>query len=139
YFTGDLPNFVGFTVPFGGNLYGALKCAQWIKQHHPHIPIAMGGGYPNTELRDLYDSRVFQYVDYITLDDGEGPLMSLLKNIAVPADNPQFIRTLMREKDIVVFKNNRIGGDYSHKQLPAPTYEGLRLKEYLSVIDMPNP
>ena len=139
YFTDDLPDLVGFTVPFGGNLYGALKCAQWIKQHHPNIPIAMGGGYPNTELRDLYDPRVFHYLDYITLDDGEGPLMSLLKSIESPQDNPQYIRTLLCEDDKVVFKNNRIGGDYSYKKLPAPTYEGLRLKEYLSVIDMPNP
>jgi hypothetical protein len=99
----------------------------------------MGGGYPNTELRDLYDSRVFHYLDYITLDDGEGPLMALLKNIESPQDKPQYIRTLLCEDGKVVFKNNRIGADYSHKKLPAPTYQGLRLKEYLSVIDMPNP
>jgi radical SAM superfamily enzyme YgiQ (UPF0313 family) len=139
YFKHGVPDLVGFTVPFGGNLYGALKCAQWIKRHHPHVPIAMGGGYPNTELRDLYDPRVFKYIDFITLDDGEGPLMSLLKNIATPSEKPQFIRTLKLENDKAVFVNNRIGGDYIHKSLPAPTYEGLRLKEYLSVIDMPNP
>ena len=139
YFQQSLPDFVGFTVPFGGNLYGALKCAQWIKQHHPNIPIAIGGGYPNTELRDIYDPRVFNYIDYITLDDGEGPLMSLLQNVRQPDAQLHFIRTFTRENDAVVFKNNRIGGDYSHKKLPAPTYEGLRLREYLSVIDMPNP
>jgi radical SAM superfamily enzyme YgiQ (UPF0313 family) len=139
YFKDDVPDLVGFTVPFGGNLYGALKCAQWIKRHHPHVPIAMGGGYPNTELRDLYDPRVFNYINYITLDDGEGPLMSILKNLEEPEEQPLFIRTMVRENEKVVFKNNRIGGDYSHKKLPAPTYEGLRLKEYLSVIDMPNP
>ncbi len=139
YFQAEVPELVGFTVPFGGNLYGSLKCAQWIKQNHPQIPIVMGGGYPNTELRDLFDPRVFNYIDYITLDDGEGPLMSLLKNHEKPEEKPLFIRTLLREDGKVVFKNNRVGGDYAHKQLPAPTYEGLRLKEYLSVIDMPNP
>jgi radical SAM superfamily enzyme YgiQ (UPF0313 family) len=139
YFAHEVPDFVGFTVPFGGNLYGALKCAQWIKQHHPTVPIAMGGGYPNTELRDLYDPRVFNYIDYITLDDGEGPLMALFDNLRNPDKPAHYIRTMLREGNEVVYKNNRIGGDYSHKQLPAPTYEGLRLKEYLSVIDMPNP
>jgi len=139
YFAREVPDFVGFTVPFGGNLYGALKCAQWIKQHHPNVPVAMGGGYPNTELRDLFDPRVFNYIDYITLDDGEGPLMALFENLR-NADKPaQYIRTFIRENETVTYKNNRIGGDYSHKQLPVPTYEGLRLKEYLSVIDMPNP
>jgi hypothetical protein len=82
---------------------------------------------------------VFNYIDYITLDDGEGPLMSLLQNVRQPDAQQHFIRTFTRENDAVVFKNNRIGGDYSHKKLPAPTYEGLRLREYLSVIDMPNP
>ncbi len=139
YFKSELPDFVGFTVPFGGNLYGALKCAQWIKKNHPSIPIALGGGYPNTELRDLYDPRVFDYIDYITLDDGEGPLLTLLQNFQAPDKTPVFLRTFMRENNTVVLKNNRIGGDFSHKQLPAPTYIGLRIKEYLSVIDMPNP
>jgi len=139
YFESEVPQLVGFTVPFGGNLYGALKCAQWIKHHHPEIKIAMGGGYPNTELRDLYDPRVFNYIDYITLDDGEGPLMAIIDNINNPNQSPTYIRTFLRESDKVEFKNTRIGGDYGHKNLPAPTYEGLRIKEYLSVIDMPNP
>ena len=81
YFEEEIPDFVGFTVPFGGNLYGALKVGQWIKQHYPQVKIAMGGGYPNTELRELSDPRVFQYLDYITLDDGEGPILNLIQNI----------------------------------------------------------
>ncbi|MBV5334084.1 hypothetical protein JZU57_02405, partial [bacterium] len=69
------------TVPFPGNLYGALKCGQWIKQHHPGIKIVMGGGFVNTELRSLSDPRVFDFVDFITLDDGEAPLLHLLEHL----------------------------------------------------------
>ncbi len=69
---------MAFSVPFPGNLYGALKCGQYLKQNHPNIKIWMGGGYPNTELRSLKDPRVFDYIDFITLDDGEAPIQLLL-------------------------------------------------------------
>ena len=72
------PDFVGFTVPFPGNLYAALRLAQRIKQTNPAITTVMGGGYPNTELRGLKEPRFFDYIDYLTLDDGEGPWLRLL-------------------------------------------------------------
>ena len=139
YFQEEVPDFVGFTVPFGGNLYGALKCGQWIKQHFPQVKIAMGGGYPNTELRELSDSRVFQYLDYITLDDGEGPILNLIQNIQVPDAEKKFKRTFHLVDHQVVFTDNLVGGDFLHQQKPAPSYTGLKLDQYLSVIDMPNP
>ncbi len=139
YFEEEVPDFVGFTVPFGGNLYGTLKIGQWIKQNHPHVKIAMGGGYPNTELRELSDPRVFQYVDYITLDDGEGPILNLIKNIEQPDSEKKFKRTFHLVENKVVFTDNIVGGDFSHQQKPAPSYQGLKLNQYLSVIDMPNP
>ena len=72
------PMMVALSVPFPGNLYAALRCGQYIKAHFPHIPVAMGGGFPNTELRSLSDPRVFDFVDFITLDDGEAPLENLI-------------------------------------------------------------
>jgi radical SAM superfamily enzyme YgiQ (UPF0313 family) len=57
------PDIVGFTVPFPGNLYETVT--------------VMGGGYPNTELRGLKEPRFFDYIDYLTLDDGEGPWLRL--------------------------------------------------------------
>ena len=41
----------------------------------------MGGGFANTELRSLSDARVFEFYDFITLDDGEAPLEILLQHI----------------------------------------------------------
>jgi hypothetical protein len=64
------PKLVAISVPFPGNLYAAFRCGQWIKQHHPEIKIVMGGGYANTELRSFYDIRTFEFLDFITLDDG---------------------------------------------------------------------
>jgi radical SAM superfamily enzyme YgiQ (UPF0313 family) len=71
------PDIVGFTVPFPGNLYAALRLAQRIKQVSPSTVTVMGGGYPNTELRGLKEPRFFDYIDYLTLDDGEGPWLRL--------------------------------------------------------------
>ena len=92
------PDIVGFTVPFPGNLYGALRLAKHIKQISPETVTIMGGGYPNTELRTIKEPRFFDYIDFLTLDDGEGPWLRLLENwtaapvptninIALPAAN----------------------------------------------------
>ena len=139
YFAEEVPDLVGFTVPFSGNLYGALKVAQWIKANHPTTKIALGGGYPNTELRDLTDPQVFNYVDFICLDDGEGTITALLQHLEDPTATVKLRRTFICENGQVVYKNNYIGSDFIHAELPAPNYSGLRLKLYLSMFDMPNP
>jgi hypothetical protein len=73
------PDIVCISVPFPGNLYGGFKCGQYLKQHYPDIKIVMGGGFANTELRSLKEARVFNYIDFVCLDDGEAPLLSLLE------------------------------------------------------------
>jgi radical SAM superfamily enzyme YgiQ (UPF0313 family) len=73
------PDVVGFTVPFPGNLYGALRLAKHIKEISPATATIMGGGYPNTELRTIQEPRFFDCIDYLTLDDGEGPWLRLLE------------------------------------------------------------
>ncbi|MBC7388193.1 MAG: radical SAM protein [Opitutaceae bacterium] len=139
YFSENIPLIVGFTVPFPGNLYGALKSSQWIKKNFPQTKIVLGGGYANTELRELKDPAVFNYVDYILLDDGEGPLLALYQHLTQPEKPVSLKRTYICQNGQVVYKNDLKTRDFNHSQLPAPNYEGLRLKDYLSVIDMPNP
>ena len=78
------PTLFLISVPFPGNLYSAFRSAQWVKKHYPNIKISMGGGFPNTELRSLSDARVFEFFDYITLDDGETPIEELIANIENP-------------------------------------------------------
>ena len=72
------PTLIGFTVPFPGNLFSTLRCAQYIKKKYSEIRVCIGGGYCNTELRSLSDTRIFDYVDFITLDNGEGPVLKLI-------------------------------------------------------------
>jgi len=47
----------------------------------PGLKIIAGGGFVNTELRDLSEPAVFDYLDFITLDDGELPFLNILKHL----------------------------------------------------------
>lgn len=132
------PKLVCISVPFPGNLYSAFRCAQFIKKNFPIIKIAMGGGFPNTELRSLSDKRVFEFFDFITLDDGELPIELLNSNIQIPNSN-EFKRTFVLEQNEVVYKNNTLKNDYKQSQVGTPDYSDLFLDNYISVIEMANP
>lgn len=132
------PTLFLISVPFPGNLYSAFRCAQWVKQHHPEIKISMGGGFPNTELRSLSDARVFEFFDFITLDDGEVPIEELIFNLENPTSN-SFKRTFLLEDGKVVYKNNSLKHDYKQAYVGTPDYSDLPLDKYISVIEIVNP
>lgn len=133
------PNLVCFTIPFPGNLFAALRCAQFIKQLFPDIYVAFGGGYCNTELRSLSDPRIFEFVDFITLDDGEGPLLKIVRFIDGNSNSNELERTYVLENEQVVYKNKIPNTIFHHKNLPAPNYSGLPFHKYVSFLDVVNP
>jgi len=133
------PALIGLSVPFPGNLYGAFRIAQAVKRERPDIVIVLGGGYANTELRRLRDPRVFDYVDFITLDDGERPLLSLIEHRAGDRPRQALCRTFYREKDRVLFANDPAARNFSMDQVGTPTYRGLPLDRYLTILDSTNP
>jgi hypothetical protein len=133
------PVLVCFTIPFPGNLFAALRCSQFIKQLFPDIHVAFGGGYCNTELRTLEDSRIFEFVDFISLDDGEGPLLKIVRYLEGKVDTTELERTFVLENEEVVYKNKIPNTIYHHKNLPAPDYSGLPFEKYVSFLDVVNP
>lgn len=133
------PDLVGFSVPFPGNLYGALKCGQYMKQHFPHIKIMLGGGYANTELRSLKEPKVFDYLDFITLDDGESPILKLLEHLEGKRKIDFLQRTFIKEKGQVAYINACLDPDIPHTEIGTPDYSDLPLDKYLSIIEMTNP
>ncbi|MCY0978494.1 B12-binding domain-containing radical SAM protein [Chryseobacterium wangxinyae] len=132
------PKLVCFSIPFPGNLYSAFRSAKFIKENYPHIKIAMGGGFPNTELREVKDKRVFEFFDFITLDDGEAPLELVYENLKKD-ENSEFKRTFLIENEEVVYKNNSTKHDYKQAQVGTPDYTDLQLDQYISVIEIANP
>lgn len=133
------PHLVCFTIPFPGNLFAALRCSQFIKQYFPKVKIAFGGGYCNTELRSLEDPRIFQFVDFVSLDDGEGPLLKIVKYLEGKADRTELERTYILESNRVVYQNKIPNTIFHHKNLPAPNYAGLPFEKYVSFLDVVNP
>lgn len=139
------PTLFLISVPFPGNLYSAFRCAQWVKQNHPEIKISMGGGFPNTELRSLSDKRVFEFFDFITLDDGEVPIEELIFNLENPNTvtssevEKRYKRTFLLENGEVVYKNNSLKHDYKQAYVGTPDYSDLPLDKYISVIEIVNP
>ena len=152
------PALICISVPFPGNLYSAFRCAQYIKNCFPEIKVSMGGGFPNTELRELKDKRVFEFFDFITLDDGELPVELLYENVCPPepvegslcdsksaeASHPELVegtfkRTFLLENNQVVYKNNTLRHDYKQSEVGTPDYSDLLLNKYISVIEIANP
>ena len=128
---------VAVTVPFPGNVYGAFRMAQTIRHVVPNCKLILGGGWVNTELRSLRDPRVFDYFDYVTLDDGERPLLSLLSQLSGrPTD---LVRTYVRRGDEVVLENDVSQRDIPQSDTGIPTYDGLPLDQYVSLMEMLNP
>ena len=134
------PKLVCISVPFPGNLYSGFRCAQFIKKNYPEITVSMGGGFPNTELRSLSDVRVFEFFDFITLDDGELPVEMLWNYVKNPSEeNNNFKRTFLKENNKVVYNNLATKSDYKQSELGTPDYTDLLLDTYLSVIEIANP
>ncbi len=131
------PALVGLSAPFPGNVYGAFRIARAIRAASPDTHIVLGGGFVNTELRDLSDPRVFDYVDFITLDDGERPLLALVEHLGDPA--LPLLRTFVRERGRVVLQTDARLHDVPLKDVGTPTYDGLPLDRYLSLFEMLNP
>ena len=133
------PDLVCFSIPFPGNLFAALRCAQFIKKRFKKMKVAFGGGYCNTELRSLSDPRIFKFVDFISLDDGEGPLLRITKFLSGEIEKSDLERTFILEKGKVMYQNKIPNTIFHHKDLPAPSYKGLKHDAYLSFLDVMNP
>lgn len=133
------PELVSLSVPFPGNLYSAFRIAQWIKSHYPKVKIAMGGGFPNTELRSVSDVRVFEFLDFICLDDGEAPVEHLCEYLDGKRILNDLKRTFAMVDSQLKYCNGSISPDYKQFDVGTPDYSDLQLDKYISVIEVVNP
>ena len=104
------PDLVGVTCPFPGTLVGAFKIARHLKRRHPGVKTVLGGGFVNTELREMTDPRPRKYFDEIVFDEGYAPMAKLLG--ARRVNVPPFVR---------------------------PCYDGIDMDEYFDVVETDNP
>ncbi len=132
------PTLVLISVPFPGAVYAAFRIAQTIKRHYPQINISLGGGFVNTELRELGEPRVFDYFDFVTLDSGENPVRALVEHLSGKRSAQRLVRTFSRANDAVIY-TNFIEPDIAFDDVGTATWDGLPLHRYLSLLDMLNP
>ncbi len=133
------PTLLLLSVPFPGNVYAALRVAQAVRAAHPHIRIGLGGGFVNTELRELQDARLFDFVDFVTLDGGERPLLALIDHLEGRRPASALVRTFTRDAAGQVIYTAGTEPDVPFAEVGTPTWDGLPLHSYLSLLDMLNP
>ncbi len=133
------PELVLLSIPFPGNLIGALRVGQWLKANHPAVKVSLGGGYVNTELRDLKDKRIFELCDFITLDDGELPIKCLIEHLNGERDEQLLKRTLVCRNQEVIHINGAAEQDIRQEDLAGPDYSDIQWDMYISVVEVANP
>lgn len=133
------PSLVCLSVPFPGNLFASLLCGKHIKTHYPKVKVVLGGGYANTELRQISDPNLFNYIDFVALDDGEKPLYTLIDYLDGNRTKENLKRIFLKENKQVVFYNANHELDIPQKDTGTPDYADLMLNNYLSVIELANP
>lgn len=133
------PDIIGYSIPFPGNLLGALISAKFSKKNFPETKIAFGGGYINTELRKLNDKRIFKYLDFITYDDGELPLLNIIKNLDGKNSPLQWTRTLLLNENIIEYKDDSEQKNINHNELFPPSIDGIKPDDYVAMTEMLNP
>lgn len=132
------PDIVGFTVPFPGCLYGALRCGKYVMEH-TSAKVVIGGGFPNTEWRQLSEERIFDYCHYICFDDGELPLLRLAQHLEGKFGEESLVRTISRQHLVYVDSLGQADDNIPNEHLPAPDFDELPIDRYLSLAEMTNP
>jgi len=127
------PDVLGFTVPFGGNLYGAFRLAAEAKRFSPGITTVAGGGFVSCCLREVSNPDVFDYFDYIVLDDGEQPLLCLLEFLSGRRERNNLLRTYCRRDGQVELISTPRERDIRPGVAPAPTAQGLPIDRYIGL------
>lgn len=133
------PKLIALSAPFPGNVFAAFRCAQYIKKTYPTIAIAFGGGFANTELRELSDPRVFEFMDFVCLDDGEIPLLNLTEYLQGQRELEMLKRTFVCRNGQVEFINGSLQQDLKQDRYGNPDTRGLPLNNYISVLEISNP
>jgi len=133
------PRSIGFTIPFPGNLLAALKMSSYVKKNYPEIPVIIGGGWVNTELRQLAEPNLFDFADFVCLDSGEHSLGALLKMIVRDKKEIELVKTFFRKNGKVVFANNQCKEKSESQNFSIPDYSGLPLDKYISFSETVNP
>jgi hypothetical protein len=132
------PDLVGVTVPFARNLYWALRIGKRVKEWNPKVKVAAGGGLFNTSMRRPSEPRLFDYIDFLSLDDGERPLLNIVEYLEGQRKIDQLKRTFYMRDQWIQYSDGSGDNDASHEDTGAPDYSGYNFSRYFSAIETTN-
>ncbi len=124
------PDIVGVTLPFPGTVYAAFRIAAATRRLLPRARIVFGGGYVNTELRDLADPRVFEFVDDLCFDEGFAPWRGIL------GLGPR-VRTISAKTPNLKVQDS--ANDARKTTFVLPNYTDIDFTRYVNLLEMANP
>jgi hypothetical protein len=129
------PDITAFSIPFPGNLFSALRMCKHLKKLRPELITAAGGGYINTELLEIKDTGIFNYIDYLLFNEGEYAFSQLL-NFLKTGTKPDNVYYLSKGE---IDKNRIVASPLPVNETLFPDYSTLDNTLYLSLIDSNNP
>jgi radical SAM superfamily enzyme YgiQ (UPF0313 family) len=156
----NMPLVLGTGIPFPGCLAGALVCAESAKKFFgSDITTVAGGGYVNTELRFITETKFFDYFDYLTFDRGYGAWDSVLRKLEMRNEKGEMIKrsalykTVFRDDTGIIVKDDFIVNvnsitddtaigmhiDDEAAQTVFPDYSDVDFSRYICPVDDVNP
>ena len=141
------------SIPFAGTFIPALYTARFLKsQYGEKVFICIGGGFVNTELRELRDSSLGKYIDAISYDRGYGSYKALFEKketesaVVSTSSTTVFTEPLYKMR---LFQNNKIieplWSDEKYEKYEAelttqiiPDYSDIDFSRYLRMCDDKN-
>lgn len=149
------------SIPFAGTFTGGLSCAKVLKEEFGSSAyIAFGGGYINTELRDVTEPALFNFCDFLSYDRGYGSYYDFITRGCV-LDGTHFYKiryashTAEAEKEssgswnIIAQDDERCETSPEYEPVRAfenemtlnifPDYEGIDFSKYPRLADDKNP
>ena len=146
-FVSDEKTLICISIPFAGTFIPALYTACFLKsQYGQKVFICIGGGFVNTELRDLRDASLGKCIDAISYDRGYGSYKALM----VECSRSERIETIMSPLyKMRLFKNGKViepvWSDEKYEKYETeitaqiiPDYSDIDFSRYLRMCDDKN-
>jgi len=139
------------SVPFAGTFTPALFAAKYIKKLFGEKAfVVIGGGFINTELREVDDPAFAKYIDAISYDRGYGSYYQLLKTGLKPSEPIYKLRVFTKGKilsplgmtnELIKSQNQTEIAEYENKITATlvPDFSDVDYSRYPRVCDDKNP
>lgn len=141
---------VCITVPFAGTFEAALYTGRFLKQKYGSaVFVVLGGGFVNTELRELDKKNCAVYFDALSFDRGYGSYKALLNSGLLSSRahggdmlSPMYKLRIFSEHGASDFLEHDAALEHFENEQTAslvPDFSDIDFSRYLRVVDDTNP